>query len=86
MDTNGINQYPAALYSAVSEIGYRSERFTGEIVRSGTRRRSRLAGIKARTRSARVQTGSTGNGMVGSADDSGVAPRRRHVHRHVAAH
>ena len=32
---NITHQYPAALYSAVSEIGYRSERFTGEVLRSG---------------------------------------------------
>ncbi|HEX4428906.1 MAG TPA: hypothetical protein VHZ96_06535 [Frankiaceae bacterium] len=30
-----LHQYPAALYSSVSEIGYRSERFTGEVLRSG---------------------------------------------------
>jgi hypothetical protein len=32
---NITHQYPAALYSAVSEIGYRSERFTGEVLHSG---------------------------------------------------
>ena len=33
---NETRQYPAALYSAVSEIGYRTERYTGEVVRSGS--------------------------------------------------
>ncbi len=30
-----LHQYPAALYSAVQETGYRAERFTGEVLRSG---------------------------------------------------
>lgn len=34
---NQLNQYPAALYSAVPEFGYRTERFTGEVLRSGWR-------------------------------------------------
>ena len=37
---NYVHQYPAALYSAVSESGYRDERFTGEVVRSGRHLRS----------------------------------------------
>jgi hypothetical protein len=49
---NDTRQYPAALYSAVSEIGYRSERFTGEVLRSGrgvqrgAHRRSRIARLR----------------------------------------
>jgi hypothetical protein len=35
---NQLNQYPAALYSAVPEFGYRTERFTGEVLRSGQAR------------------------------------------------
>ncbi len=31
--------YPAALYSAVTEAGYRQERFTGEVLRSGRQHR-----------------------------------------------
>jgi hypothetical protein len=34
MNSN-VHQYPAALYSAVSEFGYRDERYTGEVLRSG---------------------------------------------------
>jgi hypothetical protein len=30
-----VHQYPAALFSAVSETGYRGERNTGEVLRSG---------------------------------------------------
>lgn len=30
-----LHQYPSALYSSVSEVGYRSERYTGESLRSG---------------------------------------------------
>ncbi len=30
-----LHQYPAALYSSVSEVGYRAERYTGETLRSG---------------------------------------------------
>jgi hypothetical protein len=49
-----LHQYPAALYSAVSEIGYRSERFTGEVLRStgglprGAHRRPRLSQLRLR--------------------------------------
>jgi hypothetical protein len=45
-------QYPAALYSAVSEIGYRSERYTGEILRSG---RSVPRGAHRRSMIARLR-------------------------------
>jgi hypothetical protein len=47
-----LHQYPAALYSAVSEIGYRRERFTGEVLRSGSgnqrsnHRRPRLSRLR----------------------------------------
>ncbi len=47
-----LHQYPAALYSSVSEIGYRSERFTGEVLRSGSglprgvHRRPRLSQLR----------------------------------------
>jgi hypothetical protein len=34
---NQLHQYPAALYSAVPEFGYRTERFTGEVLRSSFR-------------------------------------------------
>ena len=37
---NVMNQYPAALYSAVTEVGYRGEQFTGEVLRSGGARRA----------------------------------------------
>jgi hypothetical protein len=30
-----VHQYPAALYSVVSETGYRTERNTGDILRAG---------------------------------------------------
>jgi hypothetical protein len=30
-----VHQYPSALYSVVSETGYRTERNTGEVLRSG---------------------------------------------------
>ena len=32
-----LHQYPAALYSAVQESGYRTERYTGEALRSSWR-------------------------------------------------
>jgi hypothetical protein len=35
-----VHQYPAALFSAVTESGYRGERFTGEALRSGRALRS----------------------------------------------
>jgi hypothetical protein len=35
-----LHQYPASLYSSVSDSGYRSERFTGEVLRSGRANRS----------------------------------------------
>jgi hypothetical protein len=47
-----LHQYPASLYSSVSEFGYRSERFTGEVLRSGrggshgSHRRSFLSKIR----------------------------------------
>ena len=49
-----LHQYPAALYSSVSEIGYRTERFTGEVLRSGrglprgAHRRARLSQFRLR--------------------------------------
>jgi hypothetical protein len=42
MNSN-VHQYPAALYSAVSEFGYRSERYTGEVLRSGSSNRANRA-------------------------------------------
>lgn len=46
-----LHQYPAALYSAVQESGYRAERFTGDVLRSGRttprhERRSFLARLR----------------------------------------
>jgi hypothetical protein len=77
MNSSNVSTYPAALYSAVSEIGYRNERFTGEVLRSGLRRRgshrrSRFAGLRVRTApSVRPDT---------------PRSQRRHLHRHVSAH
>ena len=57
---NNTHQYPAALYSAVSEIGYRSERFTGEVLRSGKRvpRGAHRRHLVARLRQAFASDGS----------------------------
>ncbi len=51
-----VNQYPAALYSCVSEFGYRTERYTGEALRSGranraARQRSLLGWLRPASRS-----------------------------------
>jgi hypothetical protein len=54
-----LHQYPAALYSSVSEIGYRAERYTGESLRSGSdrRRAADRPGIFRRIRHAFVRDG-----------------------------
>ncbi len=61
-----LHQYPAALYSSVSEMGYRSERFTGEVLRSdgglprGAHRRPRLSQLRLRlSRAGRHSTPET---------------------------
>ncbi|HEX4018065.1 MAG TPA: hypothetical protein VHX15_15125 [Frankiaceae bacterium] len=53
-----LHQYPSALYSSVSEIGYRGERFTGEVLRSGSGWAAR--GTHRRSLLSRVQFALTG--------------------------
>ncbi len=59
-----LHQYPAALYSAVAETGYRNERFTGEILRSGKTktRGTHRRGIFRRIRHALAGTPTGHNG------------------------
>lgn len=59
-----LHQYPAALYSSVSEIGYRSERFTGEVLRSGS---SFPRGAHRRHRLSQLRLWLTGEGRHSAA-------------------
>ncbi len=57
-----LHQYPAALYSSVSEVGYRAERYTGETLRSGKARGDgHRRSLFGRIRQAFGHRGSRGN-------------------------
>jgi hypothetical protein len=69
-----VHQYPAALYSVVSETGYRTERNTGELLRSG---RVQQAGQRRRF---------LGWFRPSSHADAGQSPKRQPAHPAPAPH
>ena len=79
-----LHQYPAALYSSVSEIGYRSERFTGEVLRSGS---SMARGAHRRPRLSQLRLWLSGEGRHSTATidlrDASTPSRRLTVVGHA---